>query len=92
MVYNEGRVSASNDLGNIVLNDHEAAVTVKDQAPRKEIIIRPTDAVQWAPYYPAISDYWLRDTNQKEAEQSVLIQQAGYSLTVGQVDESKKKD
>ncbi|HQW54269.1 MAG TPA: FecR family protein, partial [Acinetobacter sp.] len=40
VVVYEGRVSASNDLGNIVLNDHEAAVTVKDQAPRKEIIIR----------------------------------------------------
>ncbi len=91
VVVYEGRVSASNDLGNIVLNDHEAAVTVKDQAPRKEIIIRPTDAVQWALYYPAISDYWLRDTNQKEAELSVLIQQAGHSLTVGQVDESKSK-
>ncbi len=91
VVVYEGRVSASNDLGNIVLNDHEAAVTVKDQAPRKEIIIRPTDAAQWALYYPAISDYWLRDTNQKEAELSVLIQQAGHSLTVGQVDESKSK-
>ncbi len=91
VVVYEGRVSASNDLGNIVLNDHEAAVTVKDQAPRKKIILRPTDAVQWALYYPAISDYWLRDTNQKEAELSVLIQQAGHSLTVGQVDESKSK-
>ncbi|WP_297324223.1 tetratricopeptide repeat protein [Nitrosomonas sp.] len=90
VVVYEGRVSVSNDLGSLVLNDHEAAITFKDQAPRKEIIIRPTDAVQWALYYPAIADYWQRVEVKKAQDADSLIQEAGRLLTVGQADEAKK--
>ncbi len=90
VVVYEGKVSVSNDLGSLVLNDHEAAITFKDQAPRKEILIRPTDAVQWALYYPAIIDYWQRVEVKKAQDASSLIQEAGRLLTVGQADEAKK--
>lgn len=90
VVVYEGRVSVSNDLGSLVLNDHEAAITFKDQAPRKEIIIRPTDAVQWALYYPAIADYWQRVEVKKAQDVGSLIQEAGRLLTVGQADEAKR--
>ncbi|PXW88856.1 FecR family protein [Nitrosomonas sp. Nm84] len=90
VVVYEGKVSVSNDVGGLVLNDHEAAITFKDQAPRKEIVIRPTDAVQWALYYPAIADYWQRVEVKKAQDAGSLIQEAGRLLTVGQADEAKK--
>ncbi|NBQ67924.1 MAG: TonB-dependent receptor, partial [Nitrosomonadaceae bacterium] len=85
VVVYEGKVSVSNELGSLLLHDHEAAVTHKGQAPRKEIIIRPADAVQWALYYPVILDYWQGS----EAGSSALVRQASHLLTVGQADEAK---
>lgn len=85
VVVYEGKVSVSNELGSLLLHDHEAAVTYKGQAPRKEIIIRPADAVQWALYYPVILNYW----QDGEAGSSALIRQASHLLTVGQADEAK---
>ena len=86
VVVYEGKVSVSNELGSLLLNDHEAAVTYKGQAPRKEIIIRPADAVQWALYYPAILDYWRNDGSSTSA----LIHQASQLLTIGQANEAKE--
>ena len=85
VVVYEGKVSVSNELGSLLLHDHEAAVTYKGQAPRKEIIIRPADAVQWALYYPVILSYW----QDGEDDSSALIRQASHLLTVGQADEAK---
>src|SRR5439155_26567332 len=53
----EGRLSASNEQGAITLVGGEQAVIARNQAPRKELIARSRDAVQWALYYPAIVDY-----------------------------------
>ncbi|MDV6348707.1 FecR domain-containing protein [Nitrosomonas sp. Is35] len=86
VVVYEGKVSVSNELGSLLLHDHEAAVTYKGQAPRKEIIIRPADAVQWALYYPVILDYWQGS----EDGSSTLVRQASHLLTVGQADEAKE--
>ncbi len=86
IVVYEGKVSASNAQGSLILNDHEAAVAFKDQAPRKEIIIHPTDAVQWALYYPAILDYWQGNGNAT----GDLIHKASHLLTVGQAEEAKE--
>ena len=86
VVVYEGKVSVNNELGNVLLHDHEAAVTYKGQAPRKEVIIRPADAVQWALYYPVILNYW----QDGEASSNALIRQANHLLTVGQADEAKK--
>ena len=86
VVVYEGNVTASNDLGSVALSDHEAAIATRDQAPRKEIIIRPTDAVHWALYYPAIADYVQDDT----AATGDVVQQAGRLLTTGQAGEAQR--
>jgi len=86
VVVYEGKVAVSNEQGSLVLSDHEAAITPKGQAPRKEIIIRPTDAVQWALYYPAILDYWLSH----ESGASALIRQASHSLIAGQAAQARE--
>jgi tetratricopeptide (TPR) repeat protein len=86
VVVYEGKVSVSNDLGSLLLHGHEAAVTYKGQAPRKEIIIRPVDAVQWALYYPVILNYWQSDKDGTSA----LIRQASQLLTAGQAEEAKE--
>ncbi|MDE2389229.1 MAG: FecR domain-containing protein, partial [Betaproteobacteria bacterium] len=86
VVVYEGKVSVSNELGSLLLNDHETAVTQKGQAPHKEIIIRPSDAVQWALYYPAILDYWQRYENNA----GDLIRKASHLLSAGQAEEAKE--
>jgi len=91
IVMYEGRVSASNKQGSLVLTDHEAALAYKNQPPQKEIVVQPLDAVQWALYYPAIigyhhpplSDHTLTDTNTRK-----LLSEAEYLLSVGQANEA----
>lgn len=61
LVLYEGKVSASNEYGSLILTDNEAAVALRNQAPRKEAIVRPIDAVQWALYYPTIIDDRLEE-------------------------------
>ncbi len=86
VVVYEGKVSVSNDRGQLALNDHEAATIHKGQAPQKEIIIFPIDAVQWALHYPTILDYW-----QDRGIQGInaLIHQASQLLNTGQVEEAQ---
>jgi tetratricopeptide (TPR) repeat protein len=55
----EGRVTAANDQGSVVLASGEFAVVPRNSGPRKEVMVRPRDAVQWALYYPTIFDYRL---------------------------------
>ncbi len=52
----EGKVVVINDLGSVRLTQGEAAITEPHRAPRREILIKPRDAVQWALYYPPIID------------------------------------
>ncbi len=84
----EGQVTARNEHGSLVLVDHEAAIAEKNQAPRKEIIVHPIDAVQWALYYPAIIDYHGNDGLQSDDSTSRLLREAADLLTVGRVDEA----
>lgn len=89
VVVYEGKVLVSNEVGSIRLHDHEAAVALNGQVPRKEIIIRPTDAVHWALHYPAILDNWADKTPKAESAAAGLIRQAGRLLIVGQADEAR---
>ena len=59
LVIYEGKVSASNEQGSVTLASNESAIAARNEAPRKEAIVRPADAVQWALYYPTIVDYRL---------------------------------
>ena len=55
----EGRVVADNERGSVALNSGERAIAAKNSAPRKEVVVRPGDAVQWTLYFPTIFDYRL---------------------------------
>ena len=59
LVIYEGQVSASNDQGSLMMVGNEAAIVRINEAPQKVGVISPTDAVQWALYYPTIIDYQL---------------------------------
>lgn len=59
LILYEGKVTATNDLGTIVLANHEAAIASRNNVPKKINLINPTDAVQWALYYPAIINVQL---------------------------------
>jgi len=55
----EGRVTADNERGSVVVASGERAIAARNSAPRKEIMVRPRDAVQWALYFPTVFDYRL---------------------------------
>ena len=55
----EGRVTADNERGSVTLASGERAIAARNSAPRKEIMVRPRDAVQWALYFPTVFDYRL---------------------------------
>ncbi|WP_244071419.1 TonB-dependent receptor domain-containing protein [Nitrosomonas sp. PY1] len=88
VVVYEGTVAVANDYGSVVLNDREAATASQYQAPQKIIHIHPTDAVQWALYYPALAAYWQREDADAPGT-AALVQQASDALIVGQADEAK---
>jgi len=55
----EGRVTADNERGSVALTSGERAIAARNSAPRKEVVVRPRDAVQWTLYFPTIFDYRL---------------------------------
>lgn len=71
IVVYEGKVTASNKQGSLMLADHESATILKNQAPQKEGVIHPTDAVKWALYYPTIINYRLDEKNVTESAQLI---------------------
>lgn len=85
VVVYEGKVTAGNDYGNVVLNDREAATAQPYQAPQKSINVHPTDAVRWALHYPTITSYWQFDPSDTDQ----MIQQASDLLAVGQADDAQ---
>ncbi|HEY0336095.1 MAG TPA: FecR domain-containing protein, partial [Burkholderiales bacterium] len=52
----EGRVSATTEQGSVSAGANEAVIALRGQAPQKQLLLRPRDAVQWALYYPAVFD------------------------------------
>ncbi len=68
-----GAVEAHNTAGSVLLRDGEEAVTVRGQAPVKQILVKPLDAVQWALYYPAVlsvSDFPEFSTGATQGQQA----------------------
>lgn len=84
----EGRVSAENALGNLLLTDHEAAIAYHNQPPQKETVIKPFDAVQWALYYPAIIGYHRDRLDTTETDFTNQLHEAEQLLSVGQAEEA----
>jgi Tfp pilus assembly protein PilF len=52
----DGAVFAENTFGSVTVGKGEQAVAVTGQAPVKQILLSPDDAVQWALYYPPLID------------------------------------
>ncbi len=82
----EGRLSAENKLGRVMLTDHEAAIAYRNQPPQKEIVVRPLDAVQWALYYPAIIGY---QRNAHATGTDALLRQTERLLSVGRTKDAR---
>jgi len=90
VVVYEGRVTATNRHGQIMLASHEKVVANRNQPPRKTILINPIDAVQWSLHYPLIIEYWQADNND-ESSIAFKIAEAARLLTVGNIDDAQTK-
>jgi tetratricopeptide (TPR) repeat protein len=54
----EGRVAAANAAGGVAVTSGQSAVALAARAPTlRPVVVTPTDAVQWALYYPPVLDY-----------------------------------
>lgn len=51
-----GRVLAENNAGRLRLRSGQQAVAKAAEAPRRYLVARPRDAVEWALYYPPVVD------------------------------------
>ncbi len=56
IVVYEGKVRAENRSGSVVAGKGESTVAREGEPPVLKTVARPTDAVQWALYYPPIPD------------------------------------
>ncbi len=68
-----GRVNVANAQGRLVLEPGQSARALEGKAPAGLITVRPKDAVQWALYYPPLSDVRLGEFLPPARE---IIQQA----------------
>lgn len=101
----EGRVLASNTLGNVRVSPGEQAVAEAGQAPVLRTVVRPRDAVQWALYYPpllaldgASSEQQydaatalanLEQAGESERDAGYYLHRAALLLSVGRVDQAR---
>ena len=53
----EGNVCIANPQGEVCLRPGEEGYAVPGQRPTKQVLVQPTDAVQWVLYYPGIISY-----------------------------------
>ncbi len=76
----EGSVRVENSLGRLLLEGGEAAVARAGEGPKRQINVKPRDAVQWALYYPPLLDVSKEASigpNQGIYQQSLSHYQAG---------------
>jgi len=71
----EGRVLVETDAGQVAVTDGEQAVAQTGQAPLRQVVLRPRDAVQWTLYYPPVL-----------LQGDTPLQQAAQALAVGRTD------
>jgi tetratricopeptide (TPR) repeat protein len=53
----DGNVCIANPQGEVCLRPGEEGYAVPGQRPTKQVLVQPTDAVQWVLYYPGIISY-----------------------------------
>jgi hypothetical protein len=70
----EGRVTAANAVGSLILARGQSAIAKAGQAPALHVVVRPRDAVQWALHYPPIIDFRPADFSSESAGQTMMRQ------------------
>jgi tetratricopeptide (TPR) repeat protein/opacity protein-like surface antigen len=83
----EGHVTAANKAGSIALTDGQSATARAGQAPAREIVVHPRDAVQWALYYPPV--IYVHPEKFEKSDPRFYTYRASSLLHVGRVDEAK---
>jgi Tfp pilus assembly protein PilF/opacity protein-like surface antigen len=83
----EGHVTAANKAGRLALTDGQSATARAGQAPTREIVAHPRDAVQWALYYPPV--IYAHPEKFKKDDPRFYTYRASSLLHVGRVDEAK---
>ncbi|MBM4294471.1 MAG: tetratricopeptide repeat protein [Deltaproteobacteria bacterium] len=53
----EGSICLANAYGEVCLRPGEEGFVVPGQAPTKQVLVQPADAVQWSLYYPGIFSF-----------------------------------
>ncbi|TMH00753.1 MAG: hypothetical protein E6H79_16435 [Betaproteobacteria bacterium] len=84
----EGTVLAVNEAGSERLAGGEAATATRDGAPRKDLLIRPVDAVAWTLYFPAVLDRKARAPQAPDTA-ATAVDRASQLLLVGRVEEAR---
>lgn len=82
----DGEVYAENTFGAVSISKGEQAIALKGQAPTKQIIINPEDAVQWALYYPPLIEISFF----KEEFETSLFANSFIELSSGNVDSARR--
>ena len=72
----EGRVEHSNDYGRVVAEAGEYVITRPGEAPVKQILLQPEEAVQWTLLIPAIFNETAADTDAIDRGAQNLINNA----------------
>jgi len=75
----EGIVLARNRQGEIRITDGETATAKANMAPRKTLLAKPRDTVQWAVYFPPLIERDAPDN----------VSRASQLLSVGRVEEAQ---
>lgn len=94
IVLYEGQITTRNGQGTVVLTGHEAVRAGRNQVPQRIAVVKPTDAVQWALYYPTILDYTFNRRNPSPAIQPALIlaRQGQINAALSKLDRVPKQD
>jgi tetratricopeptide (TPR) repeat protein len=53
----DGKVCIANPQGEVCLRPGEEGYAIPGQKPTKQVLVQPTDAIQWVLYYPGIFSY-----------------------------------
>ena len=85
----EGRILASNRVGDLALTDGQSAVAEAGKAPALRIVARPRDAVLWALYYPPVLYFPPGEVPKEDrGDPHFLAYHASQLLAVGRVEEA----
>ena len=74
----EGKVELENDAGSTLLGSGEQATATQGAAPKRDLVVRPADAVAWTLYFPAVFDHRLAGASAEAGLQpSLTLYRAG---------------